>query len=59
MFEMQATHVWQISSFFCGGGGLVVKSKNSQIPVSIIKQITMLFSPFKIDFKVAAWLSSN
>lgn len=58
MFEMQATHVWQISSFFEGGGG-VVKSKNSQIPVSIIKQITMLFSPFKIDFKVAAWLSSN
>lgn len=57
MFEMQATHVWQISSFFEGGG--VVKSKNSQIPVSIIKQITMLFSPFKIDFKVAAWLSSN
>lgn len=57
MFEMQATHVWQISSFFEGGG--VVKSKNSQIPESIIKQITMLFSPFKIDFKVAAWLSSN
>lgn len=57
MFEMQATHVWQISSFFEGGG--FVKSKNSQIPVSIIKQITMLFSPFKIDFKVAAWLSSN
>lgn len=56
MFEMQATHVWQISSFFEGG---VVKSKNSQIPVSIIKQITMLFSPFKIDFKVAARLSSN
>lgn len=45
------------SLLFLRGG--VVKSKNSQIPVSIIKQITMLFSPFKIDFKVAAWLSSN
>lgn len=47
------------SLLFLRGGGGVVKSKNSQIPVSIIKQITMLFSPFKIDFKVAAWLSSN
>lgn len=46
------------SLLFLRGGG-VVKSKNSQIPVSIIKQITMLFSPFKIDFKVAGWLSSN
>lgn len=46
------------SLLFLRGGG-VVKSKNSQISVSIIKQITMLFSPFKIDFKVAAWLSSN
>lgn len=47
------------SLLFLRGGGGVVKSKNSQIPVSIIKQITMLISPFKIDFKVAARLSSN
>lgn len=58
MFEMQATHVLQIS-FFWGGGGKVKDLSNS---VRTIYQITILFSPFnrpKIDFKVAVWLSSN
>lgn len=58
MFEMQATHVLQIS-FFLGGGGKVKDLSNS---IRTIYQITILFSPFnrpKIDFKVAVWLSSN
>lgn len=58
MFEMQATHVLQIS-FFRGGGGKVKDLSNS---IRTIYQITILFSPFnrpKIDFKVAVWLSSN
>lgn len=59
MFEMQATHVLQISFFLGGGGGKVKDLSNS---IRTIYLITILFSPFnrpKIDFKVAVWLSSN